>query len=200
MKHWTVILTMVVAAGCATAPGPPAPSASSAPSGPAAVGTLPAELEAIKTYTYGQSRAGILVVEAMVRDALVDTPERSAEMADQLASLLGKDTTADCKQFVCRQLYFIGTENQVPALAPLLVSDDTSDMARYALEAVPGAKVDAALLAALDNAPKASKIGIVNSLGVRRTNSARTALRELTRGNDPDLAAAAEAALGKIGK
>ena len=85
------------------------------------------------------------------------------------------------------------------ALAALLPAISTSDMARIALERISGAEADAALIDALGKADDKSKIGIVNSLGARKTAAAVPAIAPLLKSKDPLLAEAAAAALGHIG-
>jgi len=155
-------------------------------------------IQRIVTYEFGQSREPLSVVAGLVRDALVSSEDTKA-MAGKLAAVLGTDATRDCKQFVCRQLAIIGGRETVPALAPLLTSAETSDMARYALERIPGAEVDQALLAALPDAPAGARVGIINSLGARRCDAAVDTLAGLVGDADGATAEAAIAALGKIG-
>jgi hypothetical protein len=156
-------------------------------------------LAAMQAYEYGDSRETLSVVEDMVRDA-ANGPDGGQALAAELAALLGaRGTTHDAKQFICRQLWIIGTENEVAAIAPLLRDPKTSDMARYALEGIPGSAVDAALLEALPRTSGKTKAGIISSLGNRRAGSAREALRPLTADADPIIAAAAVSALEKLG-
>jgi HEAT repeat protein len=95
-------------------------------------------------------------------------------------------------------LRIIGSAASVPTLAKMLGAADTADMARYALERIPGAPVDQALRAMLPKASGKEKIGIVNTLGRRKDAGAVAALRKLALGGDSAMAAAAAAALGQI--
>ena len=186
---FTIALGMILAA-CAT-------TSSTSMSGPPEVmakdvSSLPPELQAIAGYTYGDSRAGLLKVEAMVRE----TP--SPGLAASLANLLHTGATPDAKQFACRQLAIIATEAEVKPIAALLYDTSTADMARYALQPLEFASVDNALLTALDHAPAETHIGIINSLGARGSTAAIPKLRELTTGINPATAEAATAALARI--
>ena len=158
----------------------------------------PEALGKIVTYKFGESREPLSVVADLVRDALA-VPEKRQVLAGELAAILATDATLDCKQFVCRQLALIGGAENVQALAPLLTSPDTADMARYALERIPGAEADAALIVALAAAPAVFKVGIINSLGERGCADAVDELGPLAVHADPVVAEAAIAALGKIG-
>ena len=54
----------------------------------------------------------------------------------------------------------MGSEASVPVLAGMLADPKTADMARYALERIPGAAVDRALRDALAKTPAKTRIGI----------------------------------------
>lgn len=184
---FSLALTLLATTACAHTPG-----------APARVNQAEA-LAAMQAWEFGDTRETLTVVEDIVRDA-ANGPDSGAALAATLAGLLSDPaTTHDARQFICRQLAIIGTEAEVPALAPLLLDPATSDMARYALEPIPGAAVDAALLAALPQTQGAAKIGIITSLGARRTGEARTALTPLAADPDPAVAAAATAALAQLG-
>ena len=187
MKYWTVSWTIIVCglAALGAWAQDPAPSADEA-------------LSKIATYEFGQSREPLSVVADLVREALA-SPAATKDMAAKLAAILGTDATRDCKQFVCRQLAIAGGPENVPALAPLLTNAEMSDMARYALERIPGGEVDAALLAALPNAPAGARVGIINSLGARQCGGAVDTLAGLVGDANPEIAKAAIAALGKTG-
>lgn len=167
-------------------------------SGTAGAVTADKLLQQISTYRFGQSREPLTQVEDWVRVNL-DSPQNSHAIARVLAGLLEGNATKDCKLFVCRQLAVIGTEDNLPALAPLLLKADTADMARYALQRMQGEKVDAMLLDALDKTEAAAVPGIVNSLGERRIAAAVPALSKRLTGPSKDVAVSSIAALGKIG-
>ena len=184
---------MIVLVGCATTP-----------SAPMQTGDYPVPavdrdeaakaIEKLSTYRFGESRVPVARVEDMVRQSL-QSPESRALMASMLAELLEGDATVDGKRIVCRQLSLIGTQAQLPQLAPLLTDETLSDPARYALERIPGEAVDLALVNALAATSGKTRIGIINSLGVRGAPSARPELRALRNDRDPATAEAARAAL-----
>lgn len=155
-------------------------------------------LQAIMTYQYGQSREPLTVVEDMVK-VTIQFPAQRKILAAQLAALLGSEATKDCKLFVCRQLALIGGPENVPAIAPLLLNADTNDMARYALEPIPGKAVDQALLNALEKVDGPLKVGILNVLGQRKCEAAVDDVAKLTTDADPQIAEAAINTLGVIG-
>lgn len=152
---------------------------------------------AIAAWRFGDSREALSVVEDLVRASLA-APDQRAPLAARLAALLGSEATPECKQFVCSQLVLIGGAPEVPALAALLADPKTADMARYALDRIPGQEADAALIAALPSSSGAPRIGIVNTLGNRKCAAAVATLSELAKDEDAALAEAAVAALGRI--
>jgi type 1 glutamine amidotransferase len=154
-------------------------------------------LEKVKTYDWGQSRLALTEVSDQVRQAY-GSPDELSRIEQGLLLVLSSDATPAGKQFVCRQLSIIGTERSVPALGKMLTGEETSDMARYALERIPGAAVDEALREALPGAKGKPKVGIINSLGQRRDKKAVPALAGLISDSDEVVAAAAAAALGRI--
>ncbi|MCP4644582.1 MAG: hypothetical protein GY851_29325 [bacterium] len=184
MNRWMGILTVVVLAVCATLP--------------ALAQNQQTAIDAIAQYKFGQSREALTVVEDMARASVASDAQRQ-ELAAALAGLLGTDATYESKQFVCRQLSLIGSDENVAAVAALLADEKTADMARYALERIAGKAAGDALLAALAGASGAGKVGIINSLGVRETPSAVAALAPLAEDGDAAVSEAAIVALGRIG-
>src|SRR5439155_231574 len=122
-----------------------------------------------------------------------------------LIHLLQSGASPQEKDAACARLKRIGTEQSIPALSTLLVDDQLSHSARYALESMPFPKADAALLQALENTSGLVRIGIINSLGVRREPQAVPALEKFLSADrkspvhsDQDTIKAAAAALGQI--
>lgn len=154
-------------------------------------------LENVKTYDWGQSRAALTEITEGIKKAHGNKAE-TAKIEQGLLGVLNSDAKRAGKQFACRQLSLIGTDASVATLGRMLTGEETSDMARYALERIPGSAASGALLAALSKAEGKAKVGIVNSLGQRREAKASPALAELLGDSDETLAAAAAAALGEI--
>ena len=127
------------------------------------------------------------------------TAESRAACEDKLLAFLGSAANLDAKQAVCRQLRLIGNEKSIPILEQMLLKDETTDMARYALEKIPGAAADKALLESLNGLRGDSKLGIISSLGQRKTREAVKALAVLLADQEPAVASAAAVSLGRIG-
>jgi HEAT repeat protein len=154
-------------------------------------------LEKVKAYDWGQSRLALTEVSEIVKKAHGNKAEL-VKIEKALLGVLESNAKRAGKQFVCRELSIIGTEQSVPVLAGMLADEETSDMARYALERIPGSAVDDALRGAIRKARGNARIGIINSLGQRRdAKSVRMLSRALGRANE-ETAIAAAAALGQI--
>jgi HEAT repeat protein len=168
-------------------------------------GALAAEAEddpfqAAARYQFGQSRKPLNAVEDAVRKALGDAAKSKAAEAKLLALLKSGDATLHAKWFACRQLALVGSDGSVPALAAHLGEGDQTlgYMARFALEQIPAPEAAAALRQALGKTEGQARIGIINSLAARGDAEAVPALVMLLDA-DPETAAHAATALGKIG-
>jgi HEAT repeat protein len=117
----------------------------------------------------------------------------------QLIGVLQSSSSPAEKDAACARLKKIGTDRSVPALAALLTDEQLSHSARYALESLPSKKAGQALTAALGKTSGQTKVGIINSLGMRGEKQAVPALGKLLSDKDDQVAAAAATALGQIG-
>jgi hypothetical protein len=169
--------------------------------------TLAPELQKILQYKFGDSREPLTVVQDMARSS---TGRGRLDLERQFAQVLGTpEATDECKDFICRQLWLLGTKESIPALEKLLESDPKyGDMARYALERNPDKRAAQALRAPLEKALKSGSfpaekklfyIGFVNSLGTRKDKDSISVLNRIAVGENEELAAAAVSAIGKIG-
>ncbi|RKY07976.1 MAG: hypothetical protein DRP66_05530, partial [Planctomycetota bacterium] len=118
---------------------------------------------------------------------------------EKFLEFLQSDATPAGKQFICRNLSIMGTEASAEVLAQMLVDPKTSDMARYALERIPGESVNEVLRKALPRTKGVEKIGVISTLGLRADAKSVPLLTALVGDLDTDIAAAAVAALGQIG-
>ena len=154
--------------------------------------------EALKTYDWGQDRSVLKPID----DAVVashDDADAQKALETQLVAVLESDASRAGKDFACRKLSLIGSAASVPALAALLSDEKLSHMGRYALERMPCDEAVAAMRDAMGKVDGPLKIGVINSLGVRRDAQSTAALAALLGDSDTGVAAAAAAALGKIG-
>src|SRR5687767_9738597 len=153
---------------------------------------LDATLALVARYNYDQGRQPLLDLETHIRTL------PAAEVEKRLLDFLKSDASIAGKDFVCRQLSLIGSDASVPVLASMLSSAETVEMARYAMERIPGNPSLAALRAALDKAAAKARPGIANTLGIRRDAQAVPALSKLAELPDKVLAESAISALGRI--
>ncbi|MEN6424180.1 MAG: ThuA domain-containing protein [Phycisphaerales bacterium] len=152
----------------------------------------------VKAYDFGQSREALTQISDQIRKAY-GKPGELKQFEASLIEVLKSDAKYAGKQYACRELSIIGTEQSVPVLAGMLTSEEYSDMARYALERIPGDGPNQAMIAALAKAEGKAKVGIVNSLGERGCVPAAGVIAQLADSSDKMLAGAAIGALGKIG-
>jgi HEAT repeat protein len=115
-----------------------------------------------------------------------------------LVSILQSSSSPHDKDAACARLKRIGTKDCIPALSLLLTDEQLSHSARYALESLPGSEADRALISALNRTSGLTKVGIINSIGLRADKSALPPLRRLLDDQDPAVAAAAAGALSHI--
>ncbi|MDR3229020.1 MAG: hypothetical protein LBT53_06390 [Puniceicoccales bacterium] len=90
-----------------------------------------------------------------------------------LAVLAEKGATDVAKDFICRLLKVAGSEHCADALAPLLADENLSHSARFALEAIAGKKVDAALAAALPKLSGNARLGLLGTIAARKHAAAK---------------------------
>jgi HEAT repeat protein len=136
----------------------------------------------------------LVIAGAFAAGAVAADPKES-----DLIAVLQSDAPKSEKAITCKKLAIYGTEQSVPALAPLLADKELSSWARIALEAIPGPASDAALRKALDNLDGRLLIGVINSISVRRDDLAVDALAQELTDSDAGVASAAAIALGHIG-
>ena len=156
------------------------------------------KLQALSGYKRGHSRETLIAVEKLIRQSQGDAEQRKY-VEKGLAELLESDVTTECKEFICGQLWFIGTEDSVPAIAKLLTDEKTVDMACYAIGQNPSAAAGKALRDALAAGSPTVQVRIINLLGDRKDAQSVEALGRFVLGGEKESAVAAVAALGKIG-
>ncbi len=146
----------------------------------------------------GRPDAPPVKVEALI----VDRPADAHGPIEQklIAIMTSTNATQHAKWFACRMLQSVGTEACVLVLKQQLGDRVMSDYARLALERMTESKAaEAALIDALETASDDLKIGILGSLGTRRSQDAVKVIVPLVKSDNAALASAALAALGQIG-
>jgi len=158
---------------------------------------LQAAIKAAGTWTFGGDASHVNYIAQEVVQAAKDPEARKAIEKLIIAGLPGAKTAAS-RDFFCRQLVIVGSEASAPALAKLLGDKESSHMARYALERLPGKAVDQALLDALAKVDDDLKIGMVYSLGRRGCKAAVGPAIKLIGSKNEALAIASLTALSHI--
>jgi HEAT repeat protein len=156
-------------------------------------------LATVAKYDYGDSREALTTLSDMLRQASGNAQQLADYEKAMLATVSAPDTKFAAKQYLCRELSIMGTEVSAPVLEKLLYDPQAADIARYALERIPGATVDAALLKASKKTTGLVQIGVINTIGERRIADSEKVLAKVLKDKDPQVASAAAAALGKIG-
>lgn len=104
------------------------------------------------------------------------------------------------KNLAGKRLAVLGKDEAVPALVKMLSSEKLNMSARYALEAMPGVKVDEALRKAAVELTGLNQIGVIDSIGTRQDAGAVSLMKDLLAKNaSAGLKKAIYAALGSIG-
>ncbi len=142
-------------------------------------------------------RNSIAILVLAVVLVLTATACVSAQDANPI-SVLQSDASIKDKAEACRTLALQGGRETVPVLAAMLEDEKLSHMARGALEPMPCSEAGAALRDALGKTTGRIKVGIVNSLAIRRDKQAVPELIKLLSDGDVAVAQAAAESLGVI--
>jgi HEAT repeat protein len=154
--------------------------------------------EALAKLDWGSDLSALAPIE----DAVVathDKPDERKQLESRLVAALKGKLSRDARGYVCRKLATVGSAAAVPVLAELLGDQDSSHMARFALERIPSPEAAQALRDALAKVTGNLRVGVISSIGGRRDPSAVGVLRGLLKDKDAATARAAALALGAIG-
>ncbi|MBP7053781.1 MAG: HEAT repeat domain-containing protein [Phycisphaerae bacterium] len=152
----------------------------------------------LKTYDWGADRATLNPIDQAIIATHGDAAARKI-LEKRLADALAGGLSRSAQDFVCRRLRIVGTAQSVEALAALLPAEETSHIARFAIERIPDEKAIAALRDALPKVGSKLKPGMIGSLGKRRDAKSIEAISKLLGDLDLQVAQAAAHALGLIG-
>ncbi len=154
--------------------------------------------KALPAYEYGQDMAPLLRMDRAVIEAMASAETRKACAARLAALLDAPATTPAARQYICLQLRQIGTSAEVPVLAKLFGQEATSEMARQALESIPGEDSLNTLRTGLTSLKGKLLVGVINSLGARQDAKSVAKLVLFADAEEKDVATAALGALGWI--
>jgi uncharacterized protein len=160
--------------------------------------SLEAILKDLDRLEYSRNEAFVYRLREYVLNHRNDADGR-ADTEEKLLGFLAMSKNPAANLAVCRQLRLIGSEKSVRILEQMLLKDESADMARYALEKIPGAAADRALLGALNAVQGDGKLGVISSLGARKSADAVKPLAVLLADQVPAIASASAISLGRIG-
>ncbi|HYG70043.1 MAG TPA: HEAT repeat domain-containing protein, partial [Anaeromyxobacteraceae bacterium] len=161
----------------------------------------PPELSAL---TYDGSKQALADLDREIAAAGQDNAQLTAIAKRLIGTLRNPEATFAARQAVAQRLGLFPAatllaDGNAALFANLLKDDAQVDLARLALDQVPGSAVDALFADALETAAGKARLAIVQSLGNRRVSAAAAPLSPILSSDDPALAAAAAKALGQIG-
>jgi len=161
--------------------------------------SLEAILKDFSSFEYSRDETALYRLREYILTHM-NSPESRAALEEMLVAYVeSPQSNLAAKLAVCRQLRLIGSDKSVPALAKMLLQDDTTDMARYALEKIPGEAAEQALREALSKTEGPAKIGLISSLAQRKSMASVNDLAVLLDDQDTAVSSAAATALSSIG-
>ena len=160
--------------------------------------TVDQALEILKTYDWGADRAALNPIDQAIIATHGDAAPRTMQ-EKRLVDALAGGLSRSAQDYVCRKLRVVGTAQSVKALAALLPAEETSHIARYALERIPDQKAVEAIRSALPKVSSKLKAGMIGSLGVRRDTKSVEAMAKFLGDSDMQVARAAAHSLALIG-
>ena len=155
-------------------------------------------LKTLKTYDWGADPKTLTAIDEAIIATHSDPAARGA-LEKGLVDVLAGGISRSAQDYVCRRLRVVGTARSVEALAALLPAEETSHIARYALERIPDEKAVEAMRNALPKVSGKLKPGLIGSLGKCRDNKSMQALAKLLGDSNLQVAQAAAQSLGLIG-
>ena len=146
---------------------------------------------------FGFSRLSRTAIEDGIRNS---SPAHHGAIEQRLIEILDNpESTYAARQFVCRMLRRIGPDRSLPHLARMLLDDELTDDARFAMQGHDSPEIDAILRESLDQLEGPALIGVIGTIGQRRDRSAVPQLVSLTDQGDTRLTRACVTSLGRIG-
>jgi hypothetical protein len=152
----------------------------------------------LKTYDWDADRNALNPIDQAIVATHGDAAARKA-LEKRLVDALAGGLSRSAQDYVCRKLRLVGTAQSIDALVALLSVEETSHIARYALERIPDEKAVEAMRDALPKVSIKLKPGMIGSLGKRRDTKSIPSLSKLLSDPDTQVAWAAAYSLGLIG-
>ncbi len=116
-----------------------------------------------------------------IRQTILHTPPAGRPALEQklLGALTKSAPDSAGRAYLCEMLGLIGTAASVPALGALLREPASAELARQALERIPGAEADLALRDALGTMSGPALAGLIGTVALRGDTQALPLLRRL---------------------
>jgi HEAT repeat protein len=190
---WLCVAPFALLAGCGTAPN-----------SPAVITPAPVSAVALRDIDYSGDQSALNALDREVAAAGQDGAAIATLIGRLTALLRAGETSTAARQAICQRLGLLfaavpPNADTLGVFASLLVTEGESDFARLALEPAPGSAVDQILIQSMAQASGRVRLGLIQTLGRRAPPEAVTGLAALLRDTDPQMAAAAAFALGRIG-
>ena len=136
-------------------------------------------IESMQVFEYGQSTQNQIELERWIKKTHNDPVLRGLLERGILDALKSETTSLAAQSFFCKKLSRIGSEDALPVLGDMLLQDETTQMACYALKTNPSPHANQILRQALDKVQGTSRVAVINLLGERRDPESVEALHEL---------------------
>ena len=148
-------------------------------------------------YQYSVDDTEARQIERLVNDAEAPGQEaRAKQLATALAGLLKPESSVDARNFALRQLSRIGGVAEIPAIESQFADEKTAVMALYALQRIPDAAAEQAMIRSLDAVPR-ERAATAIALGRKKCAAAVAPLAKFL--NDENYGPAAALGIGMIG-
>ncbi len=151
----------------------------------------------LTAHTFGQDRTFISDLQDALKQG--DAATRTAVETGLIGILTNAEATVAARHYACRILRDYGSAKAVPALAKLLTSAESAQIALFALDGIPGKEAAAALRDSLGDVTPAIRAAALTALGRRRDADAVPLAARYASDADRAVADAALFALGQIG-
>jgi type 1 glutamine amidotransferase len=89
--------------------------------------------EGAKKFEFGKPQRYLYLISNRIRNAKGDKAKLAMYEDKIIEVLKADDATPECKNYLCREISWMGTEKSVPVLNELLKVEETREMAQYAL-------------------------------------------------------------------
>lgn len=86
----------------------------------------------VRSFEYGKTQKFASLISNRIRIARGQS-DKLLDYEKNIIIVLNSEATADCKNYLCRELSWMGSTQSIPVLKELANQDETADMAQFAL-------------------------------------------------------------------